>query len=164
MKRATTDPRRRDHANARNALVIGLLAAALWLAGCENVAREVRRVTYPPDFQYVSKQELQGAMGRLAPLAVRLDVLARSPEGMEGHRREVAEILLEMEDAASRLNPADLPTQHPLVNANLDGFRQDIQRARLGVEREPPSFLRAGALPGACLYCHGSREGGHPTR
>jgi len=134
------------------------VALALPLA-CENVASGVRRVTYPPDFQYVSAAQLRTSMGTLAQGTARLDGLSRSPGGLAGHREEVVATLREMERVASRLNPGDMPTNHPLLNANLERLREDFRAARLAAEREPPRFGRAEAVPGACLVCHANGAG-----
>ena len=40
---------------------------------------------------------------------------------------------------------------------NLPNFRQDLRTAREAIERDPPNFLLAGPLTGACIYCHGGR-------
>lgn len=145
----------------RLALALGLAVAVGLLAGsaCENVASGVRKVTYPPDFRYVSDVELRSTMGQLGQMTARLDGLARTPEGLAGHREDVLVMLREMERLASRLNPADLPTNHPLLNANLDRLREDIHEARLAAMLEPPRYGRAEAVPGACLICHASTGG-----
>ena len=133
--------------------------ALLAAVACQQVASGVRKVTYPPDFRYLSDAQVRSSMGKLAPMTARLDGLSRSPTGLAGHRLEVVTILREMERIASRLNPAELPTNHPLLNANLDRLRQDIYDARIAAEREPPSFGRAHSIPAACLICHATGSG-----
>jgi hypothetical protein len=60
-----------------------------------------------------------------------------------------------MERATEQLGQSGWPTNHPLVDMNLAQFRNDIRSARQAVEREPPDFLLASPLTGACVYCHG---------
>jgi len=49
------------------------------------------------------------------------------------------------------------PSNHPLIDMNPPKFRQDIRLAREAVERDPPNFVPAHSLTGACVYCHGGR-------
>lgn len=135
-------------------LVVLLCAIAPLVVACAHVASGVRQVTYPPDFRYITDDQLRSSMGRIAAGTARLDGLSRSPGGLAEHRDEVVATLLEMERIVSRLNPSDLPTNHPLLNANLERLRQDIQEARMAAQRDPPSLGRAEAVPGSCLICH----------
>jgi hypothetical protein len=46
-------------------------------------------------------------------------------------------------------------SNHPMLEAHFDQFRQDIIRARDAVRADPPAYFLAGAVSGACVYCHG---------
>ena len=70
---------------------------------------------------------------------------------------EIIENLQAMERAAGQLDQSGWPTNHPLIDMNLTKFLRDIRFARESVERDPPNFLLAGPLMGACVYCHGGR-------
>jgi hypothetical protein len=133
------------------AVAIGSL---VWLACAENAAR-IRRHTYPPDFQYLSDQEIQSTMWQVAALTTSLDEIFDNPDLVSARRLEILGLLDQLETSVDALRHEGVSTNHPLINANLDTFREDIEKARRDVAREPPSYLRASAIPGACKYCHG---------
>lgn len=142
---------------ARNAWVVLVILACALAAGCADVAQWMRRRTYPPDFRYVTRAEVRSTMGELAFHARELNRFMRPPENPLEHRNEIRAELNAMERAADQLDQSGWPTNHPLIDMNLPSFLRDIRAAREAVEREPPNFLLAGPLMGACVYCHGGR-------
>jgi len=131
--------------------------ACTLLAGCADMAQWMRRPTYPPDFRYLTREEVSSAMGELAYHMRELNRLMRGPETPLQHRTEIIENLQAMERSAGQLDQSGWPTNHPLIDMNLASFLRDIKFARESVERDPPNFLLAGPLMGACVYCHGGR-------
>jgi len=94
-------------------------------------------------------------MWRLAAQASRLDRLMRDRgESGETLRLEVIELLLEMEKTSAALGQEGWPSNHPRVSRNLGAFREDVARARLDVEAEPPNYFFAGSISGSCVRCH----------
>jgi hypothetical protein len=130
--------------------------ACVLFAGCADMAQWMRRRTYPPDFRYVTREEVRSTMGELAYHTRELSRLMRVTEDPREQRGEIAAELRAMERAAERLNQSGWPTNHPLIDMNLANFLRDIRFAE-SVEQEPPNFLLAGSLMGACVYCHGGR-------
>jgi hypothetical protein len=127
------------------------------LAGCADWAQWLRRRTYPPDFRYLSRNEVRSTMGELAYHTRELNRLMHASEDPREQRAEVVAELRAMERVAEGLNQSGWPSNHPLIDMNLPNFLRDIRFARESVEREPPNFLLAGSLTGACIYCHGGR-------
>ena len=117
----------------------------------------MRRRTYPPDFRYLTREEVGSAMGELAYHTRELNRLMGGSENPLQRRSEIIENLQAMERAAGQLDQSGWPTNHPLIDMNLTKFLRDIRFARESVERDPPNFLLAGPLMGACVYCHGGR-------
>jgi hypothetical protein len=130
---------------------------AFQLSGCADVARWVRQYTYPPEFRYVERDEVRSTMRQLALHSRELSHLIQSSDGPHAERTEIIMHLRAMEQAAEKLDQSGWPTNHPLIHMNLPSFRRDIKFAREAVEREPPNFLLAGPVTGACVYCHGGR-------
>jgi hypothetical protein len=122
--------------------------------GCEGFAKWARQYTYPPDFRYITPEELHSTMWQLAYHSRELHRLMRLSGNPQLYRGEIIEQLQGMERATEKLDRSGWPTNHPLVDMNLANFRSDIRAAREAVEREPPNFLLAGPLTGACVYCH----------
>jgi hypothetical protein len=142
--------------NARRPLAV-LLVVGLVLSGCASFSSWVRQYTYPPDFRYITREQLRSSMWQLARHVRELDRTIRAPERGEQQRGEILEHLRAMEQAADSLNRTGWPSNHPLIDMNLTSFRRDIGLARDAVERDPPNYVLAGSLSGACVYCHRGR-------
>lgn len=134
-----------------------LMLAALHLSGCADFARWVRQYTYPPEFRYVERAEVRATMRELAAHSRQLNQLLHQDETPREHRGEIIEHLQAMEQAAEKLDQSGWSTNHPLIDMNLPSFRRDLKFAREAIEREPPNFLLAGPVTGACVNCHGGK-------
>jgi hypothetical protein len=132
-------------------------AVCVELLGCAGVAKQVRQYTYPPDFRYITRDELRSTMWQLAYHSRELSQLMRGPDTPQQHRGEIIEQLRAMESAAARLGQSGWSSNHPLIDMNLPSFRRDIKGALEAVEHDPPNFLLVGPVTGACVYCHGGR-------
>ncbi len=132
-----------------------MLVAILLLSGCSERSLEtVRKVTYPPDFNYVSTQKLRGAMNQFAwytgLLQRNLDNTEITPE----QRLQTVQILKKMEELAADLGSRSLSSNHRQISENIDVFRRDIVEARNGLLRNPPDYNKARIVPSYCLRCH----------
>lgn len=141
----------------KSVILLGACLLALQAASCADFAGWVREYTYPPRFHYISEEQLRSTMWRLADHSRELRVLMASPEETAVNRPEVLQHLRAMEQVMTDLNRTGWPTNHPMVDANRSSFLQDIRTAQDAVSRDPPNFFLAGAVSGACAYCHGSR-------
>ena len=141
----------------RRAIAIIVCLIGSQLLACSDLAGRVRQYTYPPGFHYISNEQLRSTMWRLAYHSRELRELLKSPEEAVSHRAELLNELGMMEQAVVDLNRSGWPTNHPLIDANRSSFLRDIRMAREGISREPPNFLLAGSVSGACSYCHGNR-------
>jgi hypothetical protein len=133
------------------------MVAALQLAACADFAARLRKHTYPPSFHYITDEQLRSTMWRLAFHARELRARMDSSEDAARYRAEVLSHLEGMELAAADLNRSGWPTNHPLIDANHANLLRDIRMAQAAARREPPNFLLAGTVAGACAYCHPSR-------
>jgi hypothetical protein len=140
------------------ACVVLAVTLAGTLAACSGLTARVRRHTYPPSFNYITQEQLHSTMWQLAQAVNNLDHIIHEPGVMDQERRvEVARLLVLMERATGELGGHGWPSNHPLIDANLSAFRADIVNARRAVEGNPPSYVLAGSVSGACMYCHGER-------
>jgi hypothetical protein len=139
---------------------ISLIAAVgllLQLFACSDWAARARKYTYPPQFHYITDEQLRSTMWRLAFHSRELRQLTSSDEEITAHRAEILRHLQSMELAATELNRTGWPTNHPMIDQHRDDLLRDIKSAQHAVRREPPSFLLASSVSGACAYCHPSR-------
>ena len=138
-------------------LLLSVCWLALQISSCADFAAWVRQYTYPPTFHYITDEQLRSTMWQLAYHSRELRELMAAPEETAVHRAEVLQHLRMMEQATIELNRTGWPTNHPLVDANRSSLLQDIRTAQEAVSRDPPNFLLAGSVSGACAYCHPSR-------
>ena len=133
-----------------------LLAVLLALGGCQNGALEtVRKVTYPPDFNYISKEKLRTTMQTFAWYATLLDNNLRDIREVTTEQRlQAVRILEKMEKLTHELGNESLSSNHAVVSNNIGRFRQNIIDARKGLLVEPPNYYLVGAVSGYCLDCH----------
>jgi len=136
---------------------IGVLAVCS-LAACANVGARVRAHTYPPDFTYISAAQLHSAMWRLAEQIRWLDAMIRDDATPEPERQRRIVGVLDQIDADTReLGSERAVTNHPVLDSHLGRLREDVALARDAAAAVPPRYALAGAVAGACIYCHESR-------
>ena len=135
--------------------VLGTLQVRSALVACADVAAVVRRHTYPPNFQYITRDQLRSAMWQLADSVHALDAVMRQPGPIDASRRaDIEGRLRAMLDTTTVLQADGRPTNHPLLGEHLDRFRRDVTLALAGVNAEPPNYYLVGSVSGACLSCH----------
>lgn len=128
-----------------------LFALAVSVAGCEHV----RRVTYPPEFTYLTDATVSTSMGRMARHVARLEALmGEAPTEQAIDRGAVIAELRQLQDVARSLGAGPAATNHLLVDAHVDRFSQSLDRARRAVEHDPPSYYLVGQVTGSCSACH----------
>lgn len=142
--------------------VLGFAVAALVAVGL-TACSKVREHTYPPDFAYLAKQDVDSAMWTLAKNADAIDTLMSqvTDTPTEEQRVEVLEHLQAMEAATATLTTDGVATNHPIIGANIHQFRRHLQAAQVAIELDPPNFYLAGTIAGSCQYCH--KTGRPPT-
>ena len=140
---------------SRCLLLFGSLLIAGAFLACAGIGSGLRRYTYPPDFNYITQEQLRSTMWRLAANVRELDRLARAPGAIdEARRKEIVKLLVSMESATEQLGNETRRSNHPVIDENLSTLRRDIALARKQVENESPNYVLVGLLPGACMYCH----------
>lgn len=133
--------------------------ASLALAGfgvaCSDGSSWLRSGTYPPSFEYISKEQLDSVMWQMARDTRDLERLLTRPDAISAGDRQLALALLDrIYDESGRLGSEGKRTNHPLLDSDRDRFRADVATARHGVESEPPSYELARTVSAACVHCH----------
>ncbi len=139
--------------------MVRAFALLLCATACAGSAREAREHTYPPDFRYIDRAQLRGAMGQMARDIIALDELFIRSNGAvltPADQTQVLRLLRDLEKTAEGLGGAQL-TNHPMLDERLPNFRRDLESARRAAEADPPSYYLAGTISGSCLHCHGPR-------
>jgi hypothetical protein len=133
---------------------VASLALAVLGAACSDWSW-MRSGTYPPDFEYISQDQLKSVMWQMARDSRDLEKLLAQPGPVsEPDRRHVLELLTSLYDESGRLGGEGARTNHPLLDQDRDRFRADIATAQRGVESQPPSYEVARTVSAACVHCH----------
>jgi hypothetical protein len=140
-------------------LLILASACCLLLTGCEKTLEGIRSVTYPPDFNYISKTRLTNTMQQFALYTTLLDQGLRDAPNVSPEQRETAiGILQKMERLSRQLATESLSSNHDILSFNIDRFRRSIADARVALQQEPPNYYKAGTVSAYCLNCHSQRS------
>ncbi len=135
--------------------IILLVSAAISISACSNTAAVIRKVTYPPDFKYVSGQELRSYMSQLAFQLQQLDLsLAESNTVQPARQQEVIDILGRIETIGEKLQAGEAGSNHPFLQDYMGNFVNDISHARIAASLNPPIYYLAGRVTGSCTNCH----------
>ncbi len=135
--------------------VLVLAFSVLAIACKSDVGAEMRKATYPPDFAYISKEQLQSTMWQLARDASEVDRLAAKPAPLSlADRNTLVALLGSMEAEVDHIGAEGKRTNHPMLDEKRDQFRADLVAARRGVESEPPNYTLARTVSTACTRCH----------
>jgi hypothetical protein len=133
----------------------GLVLLFLAVACKSDVGADMRKATYPPDFAYISKEQLQSTMWQLARDASEVDRLAAKPDPLSlVDRNTLLALLRSMETEVDHIGGEGKRTNHPQLDEKRDQFRADLEAARRGVESEPPNYTLARTVSTACTRCH----------
>lgn len=130
-----------------------IIVLPLMLSSCG--APEMRLVTYPPDFIYIERRELNTVMWQLAASVAALQRALGDAPTSDIDLDAARAALSELDVAASKL-PIAATTNHPMLGERAGRFRRDVRLALEHIEGADPSLARS--VTGACLYCHGTGE------
>lgn len=135
-----------------------LLALALACQRDQPLEPQIRRVTYPPDFHYVTQQEIRTTMDRLAVEVATLEAIMEKGGGPQAEDRPAIVASLErMEDLAAQLDQGER-SNHPRIGADAPRLRATIERALLAARTQHPTYYDVGRVVGACMYCHAPQD------
>jgi hypothetical protein len=133
-----------------------LLGALIAGGGTSCNLRQLRSFTYPPDFQYITREEIQTTMGGLAAQIVALDAVMGQEAGPgPGDQTRVVEILETMKGLAAELKRGRR-SSHPRIDSAAPLLQEAIDRALSAARSTPPNYYFAGEVSGSCTYCHPS--------
>jgi len=138
---------------AKTLLALSLLVVGVAL-GCSPSTEVMHQVPDPPSFAYLSDNEVSTAMGRLAQEVVELDTALQVTEATRcQYNDSLLEILRSMRSSAASLSVTG-ETNHPRIDRFLPTLIEDIDQAILAAENLSENYYYAGAVIGACEYCH----------
>ncbi len=131
-----------------------LFSTILTISGCADFAGIVRKVTYPPDFKYVTGQELHSSMDQMAFQLQLLDQALMENNIGGAAQQQVLGSLRNIERIASNLQAGEAGSSHPFLQDFMQDFVADVEQARNTAALDPPSYYFAGRIAGGCVNCH----------
>lgn len=137
-----------------------LFFGVLVSSGCSSqFAASLRKVTYPPDFNYIEPTELRSEMAKLAQQMRLLDQAlnqkdGQSPNAVNTQRQQVLGALHNIDRIASKLNAGDSGSSHPFMQNFMRDFVSRVGEARVAASLEQPRYYYAGKVSGGCVNCH----------
>ena len=132
-------------------IIAVFVVTLLSLCACSNFASVVRKATYPPEFKYVSGDELRGNMQKLAFRLQELDLALNS---LTPDQQAVLESLRQIERIGSSMQAGEAGSNHPFLEDYMQNFVSQVSQAKQAAALNPPRYYRAGQVAGGCLSCH----------
>lgn len=130
------------------------------LSACNNqFASSMRKVTYPPDFEYVTQDTLRSDMGKLSQQMLLLDnaLIMQTEQGEDAseiQRTKVLSALQNMAEIASKLKAGEAGANHPFMQDYMQNFAAKIDKAKVAASLAQPRYYFAGQVSGGCTNCH----------
>lgn len=137
-----------------------MLSCTLFLMSCSSqFASTLRKVTYPPDFNYTEPEELRTDMSSLALQMQFLEqALAKTPSqspiAVEQQREDVLTALRGMSTIAARLQAGQGGGNHPFMQNHMKDFVAHVDQAKSAASLAQPNYYFAGKVSGNCAGCH----------
>jgi len=135
--------------------IVLLVTTAIMISACSDFTAAVRKLTYPPDFKYVTGDELRSQMGQLAFQLQLLDqALVESNNGQSAQQQQVLDALGNIERIGSGLQAGEAGSNHPFLQDSMKNFVSIVGQAREAASMNPPQYYYAGKVAGGCINCH----------
>jgi hypothetical protein len=138
---------------ARQALfTAAILTAALTImTGCE----QVRKVTYPQDFQYMEDKEVKQIMQKMSENMGKLAQLVDDDSLAEKEKQEkIIGVLNKLDGYATKLSGGHKQTNQFFIAEHIQGFSGDLVNAKMLAGLDPPRYGKTRSIVDSCSKCH----------
>ncbi|MGI9316773.1 MAG: hypothetical protein ACR2QW_05530 [bacterium] len=143
-----------DGGNDKLRLVLIALICAGLVFGCA----QIRKVTYPPDYVYLEKEQLRSKMALLNFYLRQLNEIQSDASDVGNDRQQrILELLNKIEDLTAEFG-SGITTNHLVIDDHIDEFKVDVHTAIRNARANPPNYYAAGRLTGSCIGCHKYRN------
>lgn len=132
-----------------------IVLLAIMVAGSIAGCAQIRKLTYPQDFTYLEKKEVETLMQKMGDGIARLDQLVKeaSPSDTIQQQNIVAE-LSSLKSIATRLSGGHTQTNQFVISDHIEQFINDVGTARMFANNNPPNYSKAGEITNSCKECH----------
>ena len=129
--------------------LLAIMVAAT-IIGCA----QIRKLTYPPDFTYLEKKEVDSLMRRMGESIGRLEQLVAKATPSDTSQQQIIAELSKLEGIAIRLSGGHTQTNQFVINDHIEGFISDIDTARMFANLDPPKYSKVADVTSGCTNCH----------
>jgi uncharacterized protein YceK len=134
-----------------SSIVLLAISISAAIAGCA----EIRKLTYPKDFVYLDRKEVEGMMQSMSDDMVRLNqLLADAPETDTEKQKKIVAELDSIERTALRLSGGHKQTNQFYIGEHIGDFIDDVGTAKMFASSNPPRYGKARDVTNACQECH----------
>lgn len=129
--------------------------SACVVAGSMVGCAQIRQLTYPPDFTYLEKKEVETLMQKMSAGIARLDRLVTEASTSDvAQQQGIINELSTLERVATRLSGGHKQTNQILINDHIEKFISEIGTAKMFASTIPPNYNKARNLTNSCQQCH----------
>lgn len=127
----------------------------LGLASCGASDTGFPPIGNPPAFDYADGDELRSTMHRLAFELQQLDLAMIGEDYRDTmFQQQIVNHLENIERFGADLRQGDLASRHQFLLSGMNDFLNNVERARMNAEANPPRYYLAGRVSGSCVNCH----------
>lgn len=131
-------------------ILLAIVVTAV-IAGCA----EIRKLTYPENFVYLDKKEVESLMQNMSEDIVQLNqLLAHAPETDTEQQKKIVAELGSIERTALRLSGGHKQTNQFFIGEHIGDFIDDVGTARMFASSSPPRYDKAREITSSCQECH----------
>ena len=137
--------------------LLSISLSLYFLVGCTQTAETMRKVTYPPDFKYVSKSQLKTKMGALLEQVQILDNTLQIDENdveQVPDQSTIIEALTAIERTATELDASQVGSNHPFLMDQMGSFLGRVRDAKFAAIQTPPRYGPIDGVIEGCARCH----------
>ena len=132
--------------------LFNILLAVLLVGGVVGCA-QIRQLTYPEDFTYLEKRQVESLMQEMGDSVGRLGQLV-TKNSSEIDQQQVISSLSELENITSRIIGGHTETNQLFISEHIEKFVSDIGTAKMFVKTNPPNYSKAREITNSCQECH----------
>lgn len=131
-----------------------VLAAFVVIASIAGCA-QIRQLTYPADFTYLEKKEVETLMQKMRTGIGRLDQLVTEASTSDvAQQQNIINELSSLERIATRLSGGHKQTNQIVINDHIEQFISDIGTAKMFASTVPPNYNKTRNISNSCQQCH----------
>ena len=135
--------------------VFSIVLLAIMIAASIVACAQIRKLTYPKDFIYLEKREVETLMRNMGDGVVRLDQLVAEASISDAtQQKKIVAELSALERIAIRLSGGHKQTNQFFISDHIEQFISDIGTAKMLASISPPDYYKAGEITNSCLACH----------